>query len=99
MDDALDAIRQACELIRDMGPFPVAIWIVDRPGLLHRVVELRNTYARPTDPPPMFGTGIPIYEWHSWVATDEEYQRAPWFVRIPGVWFQMSDHRSIRMDM
>lgn len=95
MDDVFAAIREARKLMDRMGPFPVAIWVVDRPGLLRRILALRDMYAPPTDPPPMFSMGIPVREWSNRLVTEEEYQRFPWFVRLPGVWVQMSDHRAI----
>lgn len=75
-----------------------AIWFVDYPNGRHRLESLLREYApdlfQQHDPFPTFGphiAGVPVYEWSSIGATADEWQRWPWVVLWPGLWFEFSD--------
>ena len=89
----LDAFRKAKALIDSSGPYPVAIWVVDRPDMLYKIRNMCKGAAPDTAIP----MSVPVYEWSNIGADPESYHRAPWFVRVPGVWAQMSDYQHKRM--
>jgi hypothetical protein len=60
---------------------------VDRPGDMQR---LRAAIGATISSTSFFGS-IPVYEWYSWLADDEDRDKRPECFSTPGVYAQMND--------
>lgn len=83
---ALDDIR---ERFTAMPPIAVAFWCVDQPGSVWRLRALVEEHL--PVPTPLGVFGIPVYEWYSRFADEEDRAKRPACFKVPGVYAEMND--------
>ncbi len=82
---ALDDLQEVYKRFRALPPIVVAFWCVDQPGSVWRIRALIEEHS-------MLGIfSIPVYEWYSHMATEEDKAKRPEWFCIPGVYTEMND--------
>lgn len=85
-------------------PHPVAVWFVDKPIIYQWITGplpgIDHKKLPGIDHKKLLATGlfgIPLINFVTRDATDKEFERAPYFKYLPGVWIEMSDgsHKEI----
>jgi len=93
MSGPLEALTRIIDEWAARPPVLVALWFVDAPHERRALAErLRGCYQ-----PTLWQTfqpniaGIPVYEFETRYASDDEWQTWPWVILWPGVWLKFSD--------
>ncbi len=97
MSETYKLIAALYEYVHDI-PVVVAVWVVDQPQHLARVRELVRAFDEPVSPLGVFGR-VPVKEWWSPSATEEEWARAPVICKTPGLYMEFNNGTFARFGL
>ena len=87
MDDLTRSLERARARVRSMDKKPIMLWIIERPGMLARVMAWIDSQEQQ----PVFGQPVPIHEWPKLPMAAGRYARAPLERYKAGIWIEMDD--------
>jgi hypothetical protein len=97
-DDIIGDLFEAKKYLDSLGPYPRAIWLVDRPQFYERLKQMLPEKAfQTTDVLPV--DMLPIYVIDSRESHQHFPRRPPWFASIPGLWVEMSNGKHRRYEV
>ncbi len=91
---AIDDLRAVYERFKAMPPIAVAFWCVDSPTAvwqMRSLVQSVQDVSPSSSITPLTFTGIPVHEWYSRFADDEDRAKRPACFSTPGVYAEMND--------
>lgn len=98
MSDSIpDFLFETQKYLESLGPYPIAIWVVDRPQFYERLKQILPERAFQIDPPPV--DTISVYAMDSRRAWQHFPRRPPGFTCIPGVWIEMKNGKHERYEV